>query len=137
MNIGVIGAGYVGLVTAAGLAALGHRVRVGEADATKLALLQAGGVPLHEAGLEQVLTEVTGDGRLTFHGDNREAVSGSRVVVIALPTPPAPDGSADLSVIEAALCHLASALEAGVTVAVKSTVPVGSAERFQRCLDSN
>ena len=70
MNIAVIGAGYVGLVTAAGLASLGHRVRVGEADVKKVAVLNSGGVPLHEADLDSVLTELIATGNLTFHVDN-------------------------------------------------------------------
>ena len=136
MNIAVIGAGYVGLVTAGGLASLGHRVRVGEADAERLAQLQAGRVPLHEAGLEEVLVETTGDGRLAFHGDNTEAVSGARVVIVALPTPPSADGSADLATIEAAIDDFANGLEPGVVVVIKSTVPVGSVVKFQGHLDA-
>lgn len=136
MNIAVIGAGYVGLVTGAGLAALGHRVRIGEADPERLALLQAGGVPLHEAGLGAILSETVGSGLLTFHADNNEAVADARVVMIALPTPPSADGSADLATIERALDGLAGSLEPGVVVAMKSTVPVGSVARFQGHLDA-
>ncbi len=136
MNIAVIGAGYVGLVSAAGLAALGHRVRVGEADAAKLAQLEAGGVPLHEVGLDEVLAETTADGRLTFHADNTEAVAGARVVLIALPTPPSADGSADLATIERAIDGFAGALAPGAVVVMKSTVPVGSVAKFQTHLDS-
>jgi UDPglucose 6-dehydrogenase len=134
MKIAVIGAGYVGLATAAGLAALGHRVRVGEADSDKVALLNSGRVPLHEAGLDESLRETIDSGRLTFHIDNTEAVSGAEVVMIALPTPPAPDGSADLSYIEGALTDLAHAI-ANCIVITKSTVPVGSAERFSALLE--
>ncbi len=136
MNIAVIGAGYVGLVSAAGLAALGHRVRVGEADAAKLAQLEAGGVPLHEVGLDEVLAETTANGRLTFHADNTEAVAGARVVLIALPTPPSADGSADLATIERAIDGFAGALAPGTVVVMKSTVPVGSVAKFQTHLDS-
>jgi UDPglucose 6-dehydrogenase len=133
MDIAVIGAGYVGLVTAAGLTSLGHRVRVGEADADKVALLNGGGVPLHEEGLGELLVGAIGSGHLTFHVDNNDAVSGSEIVMIALPTPPAPDGSADLSYIEGALSDLAHALDNCIVV-TKSTVPVGSAERFSELL---
>lgn len=135
MNIAIIGAGYVGLVTAAGLAAVGHRVKVGESDAAKLAVLNAGGVPLYEEGLGEILAETIGDGRLTFHADNAEAVSGARVVMIALPTPPSVDGSADLAMIVGALRDLAVSLESDVVVVMKSTVPVGSVARFQSFLD--
>ncbi len=136
MNIAVIGAGYVGLVTGAGLAALGHRVRIGEADPERLAQLQAGGVPLHEAGLGPILSKTVGSGLLTFHADNNEAVADALVVMIALPTPPSADGSADLATIEAALDAMAGSLEPGVVVAMKSTVPVGSVARFQDYLDA-
>ncbi len=135
MNIAVIGAGYVGLVTAAGLASLGHRVKVGEADPARLAELQAGGVPLHEAGLAEVLGETAATDHLTFHADNAEAVIGARVVIIALPTPPAADGSADLAMIDAALRELADSLDPSAVVVMKSTVPVGSVARFQSLLD--
>jgi UDPglucose 6-dehydrogenase len=135
MNIAVIGAGYVGLVTAAGLASLGHRVRVGEADAEKVALLNSGAVPLYEEGLEKILRVGIDARSLTFHNDNDEAVSGADVVIIALPTPPAPDGSADLSYIRDALSQLADALDGDCIIVTKSTVPVGSAEEFSALLE--
>ncbi len=134
MEIAVIGAGYVGLVTAAGLASIGHTVRVGESDAKKVALLTSGGVPLHEAGLEGMLTSTMAAERLAFTTDNDEAVTGAQIVMIALPTPPAADGSADLSCIEGALRGFASALSDECIVVTKSTVPVGSAERFSSLL---
>ena len=134
MHIAVIGAGYVGLVTAAGLATLGHKVRVGEADGDKVDLLNSGGVPLHEAGLDAVLRAAIGAGTLTFHTDNDEAVSGAQIVMIALPTPPSADGSADLSFIRDALGAMAGALGPDCVVVTKSTVPVGSAEEFSALL---
>ena len=136
VDIAVIGAGYVGLVTAAGLASLGHRVKVGEAEPVRLALLQAGGVPLHEEGLADLLSDTTSRGLLTFHGDNNEAVAAAQAVMIALPTPPSADGSADLATIEAALDMMAEALPPGVVIVMKSTVPVGSVAKFQKHLDS-
>ncbi len=135
MDIGVIGAGYVGLVTAAGLAATGHHVRVGEADDRKLAQLQAGEVPIYEADLERVVAESMDNGLLEFVGDNLEAVKGARVVLLALPTPPADDGSADLRILESALRSLAGGLAPKTVVALKSTVPVGSVAKFQALLD--
>lgn len=135
MNIAVIGAGYVGLVTGAGLAGLGHRVRIGEADPDKIATLNEGRVPFFEADLDRLLSEGMADGLLTFHGDNHEAVKDAEVVIIALPTPPADDGSADLATIDAALRDLAPFLRENAVVALKSTVPVGSVARFQRTID--
>ncbi len=93
MNIAVIGAGYVGLVTGAGLAGLGHRVRIGEADPEKVATLNAGGVPFFEADLDRLVSEAIADGLLSFHADNHDAVTDAEVVIIALPTPPAGCGS--------------------------------------------
>jgi UDPglucose 6-dehydrogenase len=135
MNIAVIGAGYVGLVTGAGLAGLGHRVRIGEADPEKVATLNAGGVPFFEADLDRLVSEAIADGLLSFHADNHDAVTDAEVVIIALPTPPADDGSADLATIDAALRDLAPSLSENTVVALKSTVPVGSEARFQQTLD--
>ena len=135
MNIAVIGAGYVGLVTGAGLAALGHRVRIGEEDQEKVATLSEGDVPFFEADLDRLVSEGIADGLLTFHTDNHNAVEDAQVVIIALPTPPAADGSADLALIDSALRDLAPSLSHGAVVALKSTVPVGSVARFQQTLD--
>jgi UDPglucose 6-dehydrogenase len=136
MNIAVIGAGYVGLVTAAGLASVGHNVRVGEANEARLTMLQAGEVPLHEADLDRIVAETIDNGLLSFYGDNSKAVSNAAVVLIALPTPPSADGSADLAFIDGALRDLANSLDDGAVIVMKSTVPVGSVSRFQQLLDS-
>lgn len=135
MNVSVIGAGYVGVVTAAGLAALGHRVRVGEIDESRVRSLNAGTVPFYESGLDRIVAEGIETGLLSFHTDNTVAVNGTSVVMLALPTPPAADGSADLAAIEATLNEIADALDDGVVVVNKSTVPVGSVKRFQKFLD--
>ncbi len=136
MQIAVIGAGYVGLVQAAGLAALGHRVKVGERSADKLAQLEAGEVPIYEPDLDRLIAEGTSTSLLSFHGSNLEAVSGAKVVFIAVPTPPSADGSADTSIVEAVVDEIAADLDQDVLVVMKSTVPVGSAKRFQAALDA-
>jgi UDPglucose 6-dehydrogenase len=135
MQVAVIGAGYVGLVTGAGLAYLGHTVRLGERDPAKLGMLAAGQVPFFEAGLDRLLSEGMDKKLLSFHADNTEAARGARVVFIALPTPPDEDGSADTSYIEAALEELGPHLDPGTVVVLKSTVPVGSVARFQDHLE--
>lgn len=135
MQVAVIGAGYVGLVTASGLAYLGHKVKVGEANPERVALLERGEVPIYEAGLDRLLAEGVANNLLSFHGDNNEAVVGARVVFIALPTPPGADGSADISYIQKALEGVARSLPGGTIVVLKSTVPVGSVARFQSQLD--
>jgi UDPglucose 6-dehydrogenase len=135
MNIAVIGAGYVGLVSAAGLASLGHHVRLGEANPERLAELIDGGVPIYETGLERVIQESVSNGLLSFHGDNGGAVEEASVILLALPTPMAPDGSANLTVIESALRALAPSIAEDAVVVLKSTVPVGTVARFQALLD--
>ncbi|MDH3605458.1 MAG: UDP-glucose/GDP-mannose dehydrogenase family protein [Acidimicrobiia bacterium] len=136
MQVAVIGAGYVGLVTGAGLAYLGHTVRLGERDSEKLKTLEAGQVPFFEAGLEQLLSEGIANKLMSFHADNKEAVAGARVVFIALPTPPAEDGSADTTYIEGALDDIGPVLQQNAVLVLKSTVPVGSVARFQDHVDT-
>lgn len=132
MQLAVIGAGYVGLVSAAGLAALGHRVRVGEASAARLEMLERGEMPFFEPDLDRLVSEGTASGLLSFHSDNRQAVAGAQAVFVALPTPPAEDGSADISIVEAALHEIGPHLEEGALVVLKSTMPVGSVRRLQQ-----
>lgn len=124
MNIAVIGAGYVGLVSAAGLAKLGHTVRLGEANPQRLEMLQAGGVPIYEEGLPELLAAVSD--RMSFHGDNADAVAGAELVFLCLPTPEGPDGRADLSYIYAVADELATEVADGTLFVVKSTVPPGT-----------
>ena len=130
--VAVIGAGYVGLVQAAGLARLGHRVRVGERDLHRFRALQAGVVPIYEPGLEGLVSEGVASGRLSFHSSNEEAVTDARVVFLALPTPSAPDGSVDTETLLAAVQQLVGALAHDTVLAIKSTVPVGTTQRVSR-----
>ncbi len=136
METAVIGAGYVGLVQGAGLAALGHRVRVGERSAEKLQTLESGEVPIYEPDLDRLIADGLASGLLSFHGSNVAAVAEARVVFIAVPTPPAADGSADTTIVEAVVSEIGPALQPGALVVMKSTVPVGSAQRFQDMLDA-
>ena len=126
MRVAVIGAGYVGLVQAAGLAELGHQVRVGEADPQRLETLQAGRSPIIEPDLEEVIAGRLASGHLSFHGDNLAAVAGAEVVFIAVPTPPLDDGSADLRILRSVLTEIVPGLAVGTVVTIKSTVPVGT-----------
>jgi UDPglucose 6-dehydrogenase len=135
MQVAVIGAGYVGLVTGAGLAYLGHNVRLGERDPKKLETLSAGQVPFFEAGLDRLLSEGIENNLISFHADNKEAVAEAKVVFVALPTPPDEDGAADTSYIEGAIDDFGPSLRPGTVVVLKSTVPVGSVARFQAHLD--
>lgn len=135
-NIAVIGAGYVGLVTGAGLAHLGHRVRLAERSAERVAQLEGGQVPIFEEGLGELLEAGRSSGLLTFHTDNVEAVEGAQFVFLCLPTPPGPDGRADLSFVEGVIDQLASRVTKDAVFVVKSTVPPGSVARFAKRLES-
>lgn len=134
MSITVIGAGYVGLVTAAGLAHLGHRVRLAEKSPERVAELNDGGVPIYEVGLADLLEEGRKSGRLTFHNDNLEAAADARHIFLCLPTPPGPDGRADLGFVEGVLDELGPTAAEDAIFVVKSTVPPGSAKSFARRL---
>jgi UDPglucose 6-dehydrogenase len=131
MNIAVIGAGYVGLVTAAGLASLGHHVTLAEANAERVRRLEAGEVPIYESGLDELIHWARASRRLTFHNSNPEAVKGAELVFLCLPTPAGADGRADLSYVEAVVTELATSLETGGAFVVKSTVPPGTAQALQ------
>lgn len=131
MKIGVIGTGYVGLVTGTCFAEMGNEVLCVDIDAEKVARMQDGEVPIYEPGLEDVFRRNQDSGRLTFTTDLGEAM-GSAAIFLALPTPPGEDGSADLSYILGAaedIGRLIHEEQPGHTVIVdKSTVPVGTAK---------
>jgi UDPglucose 6-dehydrogenase len=124
----VIGAGYVGLVQAAGMASLGHTVSVGEQSTDRVRGLNNGIVPFDEPGLEDLVREGLEADRLSFSADNIEAVEGARVVFVAVPTPESADGSADLSIVENVIDEIAGRLDPGAILAFKSTVPVGTVD---------
>lgn len=132
MRIGVIGAGYVGLVQAGGLVRLGHEVRLGERDEARLDALRSGRVPAYEPGLTALISEGRATGRLTFHASNREAVEGASVVFIALPTPSDDGGAVDTSILDGGIADVAASLPVGSTLVIKSTVPVGTARRISQ-----
>lgn len=135
MDVAVIGAGYVGLVQAAGLASLGHRVRVGENNLGKLELLRAGQSPIFEPDLERIIAEGLVSGLLEFDESNSEAVEGAEVVFVAVPTPQGINGAADMSIVSTVLEEIAPKLRADALVVFKSTVPVGSVAKYQEFFD--
>lgn len=136
MQVTVIGAGYVGLATAVGLASIGHRVRVGERDPERLAALQAGVSPIYEPDMDALLRRGLESGSLSFHASNVEVVADADVVFLAVPTPEGDGGAADTRIVEAVIDEIASSLVSGALVVMKSTVPVGSVARFQRRLEA-
>jgi UDPglucose 6-dehydrogenase len=134
MNIAIIGAGYVGLVTGGGLAKLGHRVRLGEASEERVEFLRGGGVPIYEVGLPELLSDAVGSDLMTFHSSNVEAVDGARFVFLCLPTPEGEDGRADLRYIHSVIEELANVVAADATFVVKSTVPPGTVASLRKKL---
>jgi UDPglucose 6-dehydrogenase len=132
MNLCVVGAGYVGLVTGACLADIGHRVVCVDSDPKKLKSLKAGKVPIHEPGLDELFRRVVKSGRLRFAGSIVEGLDfrGRRteVVFIAVGTPPRHDGSADLSAVETVAETVAKHMTAYTVIVDKSTVPVETGE---------
>ncbi|MEO8372148.1 MAG: UDP-glucose/GDP-mannose dehydrogenase family protein [Candidatus Solibacter sp.] len=128
MDVTVIGTGYVGTVTGACLAYLGHHVTCVDTDAGKIARLQRGESPIYEPQLEQMLALGAGRGGLDFTTDVAEAVRGSDVIFIAVGTPPLPSGEANLAYLESAAKSIGAAMDGSRfrVVVNKSTVPVGS-----------
>ena len=123
MKIAIIGSGYVGLVAAACFAEFGHDVICVDNDEKKLAALQAGEVPIHEEHLSELLARHRGR-RLTFSGCLKDAVRQSSVIFIAVGTPPAESGEADLSYVETVSREIGTALNGDKIIVEKSTVPV-------------
>jgi len=129
VKIAVIGTGYVGLVTGTCLAETGHRVTCVDLDARKIATLRAGGLPIYEPGLEELVKRNVRDGRLDFTTSTAEAVKDVDVAFIAVGTPPGETGEADLSYVLAAAEQIGRSIGRYTVIVNKSTVPVGSADR--------
>lgn len=129
VRITIVGTGYVGLVTGACFAEVGHHVVCVDNDEKKVALLKAGGIPIYEPGLEELVARNTAAGRLRFTSSTPEGVEASEVIFIAVPTPPLPDGSTDLSYVEKVAREVAGAMTEYKIVVDKSTVPVKTGEK--------
>ena len=129
MKLSIIGTGYVGLVTGTCFAEVGHEVICVDNDEAKVKKLQAGGIPIYEPGLEELVKKNVAAGRLKFTANTAEGVQNSSVVFIAVPTPPQPDGSVDLSYIERVARDIAAALNSYKIIVDKSTVPVKTGEK--------
>jgi UDPglucose 6-dehydrogenase len=129
MDISIIGSGYVGLVTGACFADVGHNVICIDNDEAKVKTLQAGRVPIYEPGLEEIIHRNVSAHRLRFSSSTREGVENSQIVFIAVPTPPQPNGEVDLSFIEKVSREIADVLADYRVIVDKSTVPVKTGER--------
>jgi len=129
MKLTIIGTGYVGLVTGACFAEVGHQVTCVDNDATKVKTLQAGGIPIYEPGLEDLVKNNVAARRLTFTTSTAEGVANSDVIFIAVPTPPLADGGVDLSFIEKVARDIAAAMTSYKIVVDKSTVPVKTGDK--------
>jgi UDPglucose 6-dehydrogenase len=135
MRIGMIGTGYVGLVSAACLSEFGHDVVCVDKDAAKIADLRTGKIPIFEPGLGEVVAAGMKAGRLSFTGSLKEAVSGAEAVFIAVGTPSRRgDGHADLSYVFAAAEEIAGALDGYAVIITKSTVPVGTSRKVEEVI---
>jgi UDPglucose 6-dehydrogenase len=126
--IGVIGTGYVGLVTAAGFAELGNEVWCIDIDADKIARLQRGEIPIYEPGLEELVTKHRG--RLHFSTDIADALEHARILFVAVGTPPTYSGDADLSAVNAVVNAMPASDHHALVM--KSTVPVGTGQSIRR-----
>ncbi len=134
MKITIIGTGYVGLVTGACLAELGNDVFCLDVDEKKIALLNNGGIPIHEPGLEEVVARNRAAGRLQFSTDIKASVAHGTLQFIAVGTPPDEDGSADLQYVLAAARNIGRHMTDFKVIVDKSTVPVGTADRVTEAL---
>ena len=129
MDISIIGSGYVGLVTGACFADVGHHVICVDNDAEKVKQLKAGEIPIYEPGLEEIVHRNVSAQRLHFTGNIQEAVERSQIIFIAVPTPPLPDGDVDLSFVEKVAREIAGVLTDYRVIVDKSTVPVKTGEK--------
>lgn len=134
VHVGVVGAGYVGLTTAACLASLGHDVVCADIDEARVERLRRGDVPFHEPGLTALLSKALASGRLRFVLGAAAAAENRQVVFLCVATPQGGDGNHDLTFIDAATDDIAQALAPNTVVVTKSTVPIGTAQRITQRL---
>jgi UDPglucose 6-dehydrogenase len=134
MQLAVIGTGYVGLMAGAGFADFGNDVACVDVDQGKIDCLLRGEVPIYEPGLDVLIAKNVKAGRLSFSTDIATAIRNAEIVLIAVGTPPAPDGSADLSAVYAVAETIGKNMNGFKVVATKSTVPVGTADRVEEII---
>ncbi|WP_273426925.1 UDP-glucose/GDP-mannose dehydrogenase family protein [Marinobacter sp.] len=136
MNITIFGTGYVGLVTGACLADVGHNVLCMDVDKAKIEKLENGQIPIFEPGLESIVKHTVAAGRLSFTTDAKTAVKHGVLQFIAVGTPPDEDGSADLQYVTAVARSIGQYMDDYKVVVDKSTVPVGTADKVRAAVRS-
>jgi UDPglucose 6-dehydrogenase len=132
MKISVFGSGYVGLVQAAVLAEVGHEVTCVDPDTKRIEALKRGVIPIYEPGLERLVVENHAQGRIVFTTDPEEGVRAGRILFIAVGTPSAEDGGADMRYVLTVARQVAAAMETPKLIVNKSTVPVGTVDLVRR-----
>ena len=137
MNIAVVGTGYVGLVTGTCLAEMGNHVVCIDIDKNKVQKMRNGIIPIYEPHLDNLFERNIKQGRLEFSTDIQDAVDHANVFFLALPTPPGEDGSADLKYILGVADDLGKRIKEYTIFIDKSTVPVGTADRVHKAIESN
>ena len=134
MKLTIIGSGYVGLTSGACFAEVGHHVVCVDNDPQKVETLLAGQIPIYEPGLEEMVKKNVAARRLRFTTSTEEGVDHGEVLFIAVPTPPQPDGSVDLSFIEKVAREISQYLDSYRVIVDKSTVPVNTGERVSQTI---
>ena len=134
MKISIIGSGYVGLVSGAGLAEAGHNVVCMDVDAQRIANLRQGNSPIYEPGLDEMLVDNVERDHLSFTTSLEKAVEHAEALLIAVGTPPSEDGSADLGHVLGVASGIGRILSRPLLVIVKSTVPVGTCDRVRAAI---
>ncbi len=136
MKISIIGSGYVGLVSGAGLAEAGHHVLCMDVDETRIENLKQGKSPIYEPGLDEMLADNAQRGLLEFTTSMKKAVEHADALLIAVGTPPSEDGSADLGHVLGVAANIGKHLSGHLLVIVKSTVPVGTCDRVRAAVQA-
>jgi UDPglucose 6-dehydrogenase len=137
VDIAVIGTGYVGLVTGAGLADFGNDVICVDVDVRKIEALRNGQIPIYEPGLDKLVSKNVTEGRLRFTTELADAIQKARAIFIAVGTPPKPDGSADLRYVEDVAHSIAQHMNGPKLVITKSTVPIGTGRIIEQIIESH
>ena len=136
-RITIIGTGYVGLVSGAGISDFGHRVRCADIDKQKIDLLNDGSIPIYEPGLKILVARNVNAKRLTFTVDVEDAIKWAEVIFIAVNTPQGENGEADISAVKAVAEQIGKNLNNYKVISTKSTVPIGTGKMIQKIIDED